>query len=99
MRRLARWACFTFGNLAVRLAPYAGVDLVFRVGRPKPMAGGIVQRRTQVFDLVCNQCYEVEWMHGASGVEALDRTCGACGARDWRVKPHAEHTASRKVDP
>jgi hypothetical protein len=101
-RWVAKWLCVRLGNLAVRLAPHAGLDLVFRVGRPKgvrPMAGGVIQRRIvpDVFDIVCQNCREVEWIHGHMGVDALTRTCGACGAQRWRVKPHIDHQQSRKV--
>jgi hypothetical protein len=101
---IARWICVHAGNLAVRLAPRAGIDLVLRVGsRRKLTQGGVIQRRTaeySVMDLVCQNCYEVEWIYGGSGVEALAKTCGCCGAKRWRVKPHQweqDHQQSRKA--
>jgi hypothetical protein len=122
--KIAKWICIKAGNLAVRLAPHAGMHLALRVGKPKPTtptcpkcstpntgfyptcwkceadlraAPVTATREPQVFDLVCQNCYDVMWTYGHSGVEALDKTCETCGAREWRVKPHTDHQQSRKA--
>jgi hypothetical protein len=97
LRALARWACIRAGNLAVWLAPHAGIQMALRVGRPRPMAGGVIQHRPTVFDATCQNCYDVTWVYGREGVEALDKTCETCGARRWRLRPHEEHQQSRRV--
>jgi hypothetical protein len=107
---IARWLVLRFGNLAVRLAPHAGIEMALRIGRPKgTQTPSELDRELDldaarraivpdVFDAVCRNCFHVQQFSGHMGVEALDLTCSACGAQAWRVKPHiASHQRSRRV--
>jgi hypothetical protein len=99
-KRLAKWIVVHAGNLAVRLAPQAGFDLVFRLRshkRNQPAAP--VPPPPELFEATCLDC---EWdsfeFYGHEGAKVLDFHCLVCQGRRWGVTPVAtDHQQSRKV--
>jgi hypothetical protein len=102
-KALARWIVVKAGNLAVRLAPQAGFDLVFRlrshtrnrlpVPRPIPTP--------ELFEATCQDCGADSFeFHGSETGTVLQYHCIVCQGRRWRVAPVIpEHQQSRKVEP
>lgn len=101
-KAIARWIVVKAGNLAVKLAPHAGFDLVFRLRShsravvPPPVA------RPELFEATCQDCgCDSFEFHGAEGGTVLQYYCLICQGRRWRVAPvvpekEAEHQQSRR---
>jgi hypothetical protein len=108
-KRLAKWIVVHAGNLAVRLAPQAGFDLVFRLRshkRGKPgQPGGIAYDpleapptpKVETFTATCTDCgCDSFEFFGHEGATVLQYFCIICQGRRWRVAPVVEHQQSRR---
>jgi hypothetical protein len=111
-KRLARWIVVHAGNLAVRLAPQAGFDLVFRLrshkrDQPKPglaydpLEAPPTPTRPELFRATCQDCgCDSFEFSGCDGATVLQYHCIVCQGRRWHVAPVIEpqpHQQSRKV--
>jgi hypothetical protein len=97
--RIARAIVVHAGNLAVRLAPHAGFDLVFRLRshkRNQPPAP--VPPPPELFEATCQDCgCDSFEFSGQEGATVLQFFCIVCQGRRWRVAPVVEHQQSRKA--
>jgi hypothetical protein len=100
-KRLAKWIVVHAGNLAVKLAPQAGFDLVFRLRshkRNQPPAPAPPTTKPELFEATCLDC---EWdsfeFYGHEGAKVLDFHCLVCQGRRWHVEPITSHQGSRRV--
>jgi hypothetical protein len=104
-KRLAKWIVVHAGNLAVRLAPQAGFDLVFRLrshNRNQSPAPTPPTPKPELFEATCQDCgCDSFEFHGSEGATVLQYHCIVCQGRRWRVAPVVEpdHQQSRKVNP
>jgi hypothetical protein len=100
-KALAKWVCIKAGNLAVRLAPHAGFDLVFRLRshkRDQPPAP--VTPKPELFEATCQDCgCDSFEFSGREGYNILEYHCVVCQGRRWRVAPvvEPEHQQSRRA--
>jgi hypothetical protein len=111
-KRLARWIVVHAGNLAVKLAPQAGFDLVFRLRSHKrnqkpagiaydPLEAPPTRTTPELFEATCLDCgCDAFEFHGHEGAMVLQYFCIVCQGRRWRVAPVIpDHQQSRKVEP
>jgi cytochrome c5 len=91
-KRLAKWIVVKAGNLAVRLAPQAGFDLVFRLRSHKRNQVPAAALAPELFRATCDDCnadsFEFE---GSEGATVLQYFCVVCQGRQWKVTPVVEH--------
>jgi hypothetical protein len=94
-KRLAKWIVVKAGNLAVRLAPHAGFDLVFRLRSHKRQTPPVVPPPVTGpawFRAECKDCGDWFDFPGIEGASVLGQVCPTCDGRRWFVVP-------RLVDP
>jgi hypothetical protein len=98
-KRLAKWIVVHAGNLAVRLAPQAGFDLVFRLRSHKRNQPPAPVPPPELFEATCQDCgCDSFEFSGQEGATVLQYHCIICQGRRWRVAPVVEtHQQSRKV--
>jgi hypothetical protein len=96
-KALARWIVVHAGNLAVRLAPQAGFDLVFRLRSHKRNQPPTPTPPPELFEATCQDCgCDSFEFSGQEGGTVLQYHCIVCQGRRWRVAPVVEHQQSRR---